>query len=501
MKKPETPEPVVQPQHTESQEHEIRLAKVADMRNHGIEPWPEFKEITATSKQAIEDLQAAKSEEKEYTLAGRLMTNRDHGKSFFANLQDYDGIIQIYVKQDAVGNEAFEHFKKNIDPGDYLWVRGTMFATKTGQPTLKVSEFKLLSKCLRPLPEKYHGLVDVEQRYRQRYLDLMSNPDRKEKFILRSKIIQSIRNFFAQHNFIEVETPMLHPIPGGATARPFITHHNAYDMELYLRIAPELYLKRLVVGGLEHVYEINRNFRNEGVSTRHNPEFTMLEFYMAHGNIKNGMELTEKLIHTVVSQNFDSAQLPFQDHVIDFGKPFKCLSVKDSLIEIGGLAAHDVDEKNIDATINCHNITITGTPSYGVKLFALFESLVEAKLLQPTFITDYPIEVSPLAKRNPKNPELAARCELFIAGMEAANMFTELNDPLDQAQRFKDQTTSREAGDQEAHHYDQDYITALEYGLPPTVGVGLGIDRLTMVLTNTSSIKDVILFPTLKKAK
>lgn len=468
------------------------------MREEGIEPWPEFAPVSATTKQALKEFEETKDEEKTYSLAGRLMTIRDHGKTFFGNLQDRTEFMQVYIKMNIIGDDAFEHFKKNVDPGDYVWVHGTLFTTKTGHTTLKVTEFKLLSKCLHPLPEKYHGLVDVEQRYRQRYLDLMSNPERKDKFILRSKIVQSIRKYLQNQDFIEVETPMLHPIPGGAAARPFVTHHNAYDMQLFMRIAPELYLKRLVVGGLERVFEINRNFRNEGISKKHNPEFTMLEYYMAHGDLKGGMKLTEELINAAVKENFDSEELAYEEHTLDFSLPFKRLGVKDSLVEVGGLSTDEISEENIDATIKKNNVEITGTPSYGVKLFALFEEFVEDKLIQPTFITDYPVEVSPLAKRDPNNKDLAARCELFIAGMEAANMFTELNDPLDQAQRFKDQVASREAGDEEAMLYDHDYVTALEYGMPPAVGVGIGIDRLVMLLTNTHSIKDVILFPTLK---
>ncbi|MFH1831555.1 MAG: lysine--tRNA ligase [bacterium] len=494
-----TPETTINTKEKESEEHAIRLGKVTKMHQENTQAWPEAQKVTATSQQALEEYEKTKSETQEYMLAGRLITIRDHGKSFFGNIQDRSGMLQVYIKMSDVGDAAFEHFKRNIDLGDHLWVRGTLFTTKTGQVTLKVAEFKLISKCLRPLPEKYHGLVDTEQRYRQRYLDLMSNPERKEKFIKRSKIIQSIRAFLQNHDFIEVETPMLQPIPGGATARPFITHHNAYNIDLFLRIAPELYLKRLVVGGIERVFEINRNFRNEGVSTRHNPEFTMLEYYMAHGNYKDGIKLTEELIHDAVVKNFGTEEIIYQDLTLNFKAPFKCLSMKDSLIEIGGLTADQITEKNIDSVIKQNKIELAGTQSYGVKLFALFEHLVEAKIIQPTFITEYPVEVSPLAKRNPHNPAITDRCELFAAGMEVANMFSELNDPIDQAERFKSQVQARDAGDQEAHHYDADYVTALEYGLPPCVGVGIGIDRLVMLLTNTSSIKDVILFPTMKK--
>lgn len=483
----------------ESSEHEIRLAKIKKMQEEGINAWPEFKPVSHTTKSALEEF--ARTPEQEFTLAGRLLIKRDHGKSFFGVIQDRAGKLQIYLKKDELGEQQFELFKKYVDIGDILWVQGPLFVTKMGETTVKVHAFSLLSKCLHPLPEKFHGLADVEQRYRQRYLDLISNPESSEKFKRRSHIIQSIRNFLLKKDFMEVETPMLHPIPGGATARPFITHHNAYNMDLYLRIAPELYLKRLVVGGFERVFEINRNFRNEGVSTRHNPEFTMLEFYMAHGDYKNGMENTEQLLTTVIQENLGTLQVPFQDKTIDFTPPFTRLTVEESLTTIGELKPEQITPQTIDKLIADNAIEINTNAQHGAKLFALFERFVESKIVQPTFIIGYPVEVSPLAKRDEKNPELTARFELFLCGLELANGFTELNDPFDQAERFKGQTQAREGGDVEAHHYDADYIKSLEFGLPPTVGVGLGIDRLVMILTNTSSIKDVILFPTLKITK
>ena len=481
-----------------SEEHELRKAKVAAMQHEGISPWPAFKPVSHTTKQALAAFAKEPDATAVYALAGRMMTRRDHGKTFFVNIQDRDGTIQLYIKKDEVGESVFEAFKKNTDLGDIVWASGTLFVTKMGETTLHVKEFALLSKCLHPLPEKFHGLTDIEQRYRQRYLDLISNTETREKFKKRSGIILAIRQFLQEHDFLEVETPMLHPIPGGAAARPFVTHHNAYNMDLFLRIAPELYLKRLVIGGFERVFEINRNFRNEGVSTRHNPEFTMIEFYMAHGDVQNGIDLTQRLLQNVVEKNFGTHQVPFQGKIIDFTAPFKQLTVEQSLIEIGGLHAKDFSPEHINATIAKHGADIRITASHGEKLFALFEACVEQKIVQPTFIVGYPIEVSPLSKRDPHNPDLAARFELFICGMEFANGFTELNDPFDQAERFKAQTHARTAGDSEAHHYDADYIKALEFGLPPTVGVGIGIDRLVMVLTDTASIKDVILFPTLK---
>lgn len=486
-------------EHAEPKEHEIRVEKVNHMRAAQIESWPSFEPVSATTQQANLHFQQHQDETKEFSLAGRLMIIRDHGKTFFARLQDRSGQLQLYIKKDVIGDQSFEHFTKDIDLGDIVWVHGTLFNTKTGEITMRVEKFKLLSKCLHPLPEKYHGLVDVEHRYRQRYLDLMSNPESREKFRKRSGIVQSIRHFLQEHDFMEVETPMLHPIPGGAAARPFVTHHNAYDMQLFLRIAPELYLKQLVIGGFERVFEINRNFRNEGVSTKHNPEFTMLEFYMAHGDYHTGMELTEKLIQNAVLQNFDSLTIDYQGHQLDFTAPFRRLTIKDSLCEIGGLTPDEITEENIDKTIKKLGVELPGKPNYGMKIFGLFEECVEEKIVQPTFIISYPLEVSPLAKRDPQDPTIAARFELFIMSMELSNGFTELNDPFDQAERFKAQVQARTDGDHEAHHYDADFIRALEYGLPPTVGVGIGIDRLVMLLTNTNSIKDVILFPTMKK--
>lgn len=485
----------------ESQEHQVRLNKVKELQEAGANPWPSYKPRTHTASAAKEAYEKDKDEAAAYAVTGRLMIIRDHGKTFFAKLVDMSGDIQLYIKKDILDEKIFESFKRNVDTGDIVWAQGTLFTTRTGETTLKVTELQLTSKCLRPMPEKFHGLSNLEQRYRQRYLDLLSNEESRQKFQKRSGVIQSIRSYLTKKKFIEVETPMLHPIPGGAAARPFVTHHNAYDIDLFLRIAPELYLKRLVVGGFERVFEINRNFRNEGVSTKHNPEFTMLEFYQAHGDYKTGMENTENMIEKIMKENFNSTQVEYQGKTLNFSAPFKKLTIEESLIEIGGLSKEAIDKENIDKLIEKHEIVLKGTPSHGAKLFVLFEELVESKIVDPTFIIGYPIEVSPLAKRDPKDPSVAARFELFAVGMELANGFTELNDPIDQAQRFKEQSESRDAGDDEAHYYDADYITALEYGLPPTVGVGIGIDRLVMLLTDTNSIKDVILFPTMKQIK
>ena len=481
-----------------NQEHQIRVQKVKDLEAQNVSAWPILKnDVTATAKQAAEEFK--NDFEKSYQVAGRIVSLRLHGKTAFANLLDKSGKIQIYFKEDIIGDKNFEFLKHFIDLGDIIWIKGSTFRTKTGEITIKVEDFTLLSKCLHPLPEKFHGLTDVEIRYRQRYLDLISNPESRERFLKRSNIVAVIRHFMEEHGYVEVETPMLHPIPGGAAAKPFITHHNALDDDFYLRIAPELYLKRLVIGGIERVFEINRNFRNEGVSTRHNPEFTMLEFYTAYKDYKWAMNFVEELLQSVAKKINSNLQLPYGERVIDFTK-FDRLNVKDAILKYSDLKENQISEINIDKTIKDLKIELRNKKaSYGEKLFTLFEEVAESKIVQPTFLIDFPIEVSPLAKRDPNNPEIASRFELFIAGMEIANGFTELNDPFDQAQRFLQQLTAREFGDEEAHHFDQDYITALEYALPPTVGVGIGIDRLVMLMTNTTSIRDVILFPTLKK--
>jgi lysyl-tRNA synthetase, class II len=482
-----------------SREYGIRVEKVEQMRKAGVEPWPVVMPVNATSKQVVDEY-AQREEAKEYALVGRVMTLREHGKSIFFHIQDGIGRLQVYAKQDVIGDQAFDALKKYVDIGDMLWVEGPSFTTKTGEITLRLARFKIVSKSLHPLPEKFHGLSDIETIYRQRYLDLIMNPESRERFIKRSAIVSAIRRYFDEHGFIEVETPMLHPIAGGATAKPFITHHNALDMDFYLRIAPELYLKRLVVGGFERVYEINRNFRNEGISTRHNPEFTMLEFYIANHDYHYMMNFIEDLFRSVArTVNHNVLQLPYGDHVIDFEKPFARLSMKDAVLQHGNLQEKDLEPSMIDATIKKLKAQCDPKAPWGNKLVALFDVVAEHQLIQPTFITDYPIEISPLTKRDPNNNRFVPRFELFIAGMEAGNGYNELNDPFDQAARFQEQAAAREGGDEEAHSYDADYVTALEYGLPPTVGAGIGIDRLTMLLTNTTSIKDVILFPALRR--
>lgn len=485
-----------------SGEHEVRVQKVKEMRAAGIEPWPQFKPVNATCQEVLAEFQEPSEGQpsKEYQIAGRVIALREHGKTIFATIQDRTGRLQIYLRNDEIGQDRFDFFKKFIDLGDIVWCNGTSFRTKMGEITLKVASFELLSKCLHPLPEKFHGIHDVEIKHRQRYLDLISSPESRERFKKRSKIIRLMREFFDKHDFIEVETPMLHAIPGGAAAKPFLTHHNALDMQLFLRIAPELFLKRLTIGGLERVYEINRNFRNEGVSTRHNPEFTSVEWYIANQDYHWMMDFVEELLKYIVKNVNDSMVVQYGDMTIDFGKPFVRMAMRDAVMQYVGCTQEELAGDNIDALLKKHKIKPADkNASWGQKLYALFEELVESKLIQPTFVTEFPVEVSPLSKRNPENPEFVDRFEMFIAGMEICNAFNELNDPFDQAERFQEQARARTGGDEEAHYYDAEFVTAIEYGLPPTVGAGIGIDRLVMLITGTTSIRDVILFPTMRK--
>lgn len=483
-----------------SQEHQIRVNKVEQMRKLGIEPWPDVKMIDSHTEDILKQY-TPEIEGKEYVIAGRVMSLRWHGKSAFANIQDVSGKIQVYFKLDLLGEAKFDFLQKFVDIGDILWIKGDVFKTKAGEITLKVHDFTMESKCLHPLPDKFHGIEDTELKYRQRYLDLITSQESRDKFRKRSALMSSMRNYLEKDGYIEVETPMLQPIAGGAVARPFITHHNALDSDFYLRIAPELYLKRLVVGGFEKVFEINRNFRNEGISTRHNPEFTMIEFYTANVDYKYIMNYVETMLRSVIKQSCNgNLQLPFGSNLLDFEKPFTKISIKDSVLKYLDLNEKDLSADSIDKILQLKNVFIQKeNASVNEKIYALFENFVEQKLIQPTFVTDFPAEISPLAKRDPNNPEIAARFELYIAGMELSNGYNELNDPFIQAEIFKEQAKARSAGDVEAHFYDADYVTALEYGLAPTAGVGIGIDRLIMLITDTTSIKDVILFPTLKK--
>ena len=432
-------------------------------------------------------------------VAGRMMLKRVMGKACFATLQDGTGRIQLYVTLDAVGEEALAAFKR-WDLGDILGCEGTLFRTKAGELSVKAVSVRLLTKSLRPLPDKFHGMADQEQKYRQRYVDLITDEQARSRFVARSKAVSSIRSFMVEHGFLEVETPMLHPIPGGANAKPFTTHHNALDQEMFLRIAPELYLKRLLVGGFERVFEINRNFRNEGISVRHNPEFTMMEFYAAYWTHHDLMDYTEAVLRHAARAATGSATLSYGGREVDLAQPFARLTVQQALITHAGLT----EAQTVDAALLRQRIVAAGeeAPAHWTLAelqFGLFEAEVEAQLWQPTYIIDYPVEVSPLARASDKDPTVTERFELFMTGREIANGFSELNDAEDQAARFQSQVANKEAGDEEAMYYDADFIRALEYGMPPAGGCGIGIDRLVMLLTDSPSIRDVILFPALRR--
>jgi lysyl-tRNA synthetase class 2 len=442
------------------------------------------------------------TEKPKAVVAGRMLLKRVMGKASFATLQDMSGQIQIYINNDVTGAETHEAFK-HWDLGDILGVEGTVFKTMKGELSVHATRLRLLAKSLRPLPEKFHGLTDMEQRYRQRYVDLIVNPESRRVFEIRSKLVQAIREFFVARGYLEVETPMMHPIPGGAAARPFRTHHNALDMELFLRIAPELYLKRLTVGGLEKVFEINRNFRNEGISTRHNPEFTMLEFYEAYQDYNYLMDLTESLLKEAAQKVLGTTSLTYQGTPVDLGRKFDRLTMAEAIAKYNPEypLAELSKPQYLKAALAPFSVEVFPTDGVGLLQLKLFEATTEEKLVDPTFIVAHPVDVSPLARANDENPQVTDRFELFINGREIANGFSELNDPEDQAARFQAQAQAKEAGDEEAMFYDADYIRALEYGLPPTAGEGIGIDRLVMLFTDSPSIRDVILFPQLKAAE
>jgi lysyl-tRNA synthetase, class II len=478
----------------------VRKEKGEQLRKAGIEPYPQVHWPSTSSAELQKEygeLDAAELEAKgvHVSASGRIMAFRDFGKSSFIHIQDRKGRLQVYVRKDMLKAPEYADFKKLFDTGDIIGVEGKIFKTKTGELTVLAERIVLLTKSLRPLPEKWHGLKDVEERYRHRYVDLIVNEKVREVFVRRARIIEFIRKFLVNRDFIEVETPMMQIIPGGAVAKPFVTHHNALGLDLYLRIAPELHLKRLIVGGLERVFEINRNFRNEGISVRHNPEFTMLEFYQAYVTYEDLMDLTEEMVSTLVQEIFGSQKITYNGAEIDFSRPWRRITMHQALLELGGLdiaAVPDLDSLRAHAK----SLGIDGLENApkGKVITELFEKLCEDKLQQPTFITAYPVEVSPLAKRSRERPELVERFELYISGMEIANGFNELNDPDDQKARFAEQIKEKEEG----AAMDEDYIMALEYGLPPTAGEGIGIDRLTMLLTDSLSIREVILFPLLR---
>ncbi len=481
-----------------------RLQKLDALREANIDPYGKPFDATHhagrihndfgdSDKKALEELK------QEVIIAGRIVAMRNFGKAAFAHIQDETGKIQVYFRKDLL-NEKFKLLKK-LDIGDIAGVTGILFRTKTDELTIEVTDFELLAKSLRPLPEKWHGFKDIEQRYRQRYVDLIVNPQVRETFLKRSQIIKAIRDFLETQGFIEVETPMMQQIPGGATARPFQTHHNALGIDLYLRIAPELYLKRLLVGGFERVFELNRNFRNEGISTKHNPEFTMLEFYIAYRDYNFLMDFTEELFLYVTEKVAGSLRIPFGEETIDLTPPWPRIPLHDALIDKGVPEEIFRDREKAFAWAKRQGIQVEEGHSLGKILDEIFSVRVEPHLIQPTFITDYPIELSPLAKRKKDSPELVERFELFIASREMVNAFSELNDPADQKERFLKQVEDKERGDEEAHWMDEDYVRALEYGMPPAAGEGIGIDRLVMLLTDSFSIRDVIIFPQLKPEK
>ena len=480
-----------------------RRAKVDEFREQGIDPFANDFVVSHNAAQVREahaehDAAALESCEQDYAVAGRIMARRDFGKAAFIQIQDRTGRLQVFVRRDEIGDETFQHFRK-LDIGDIVGVTGRMFRTKTNELSLRAASLRLLTKSLQVLPEKWHGLTDVETRYRQRYLDMIVNPQVRDTFQKRSRIVSLIRDYMVQNDFLEVETPMMQPLAGGATAKPFVTHHNTLKMDLFLRIAPELYLKRLVVGGFERVFEINRNFRNEGISIQHNPEFTMIEFYQAYATYHTLMDFTEKLICHVAQEVVGDLVIPYGGKEVDLTAPWDRLTLKESIVKYGDIEPSLLEDKaQALGYARSLGLELDDNIGHGKLLTEIFDEVVEPKLWNPTFITEYPTEVSPLSRKNDANPEVVDRFELFIVGRELANAFSELNDPIDQKERFIGQLAEKEAGDEEAHAMDEDYIRALEYGLPPTAGEGIGIDRLVMLLTDSASIRDVILFPQLR---
>lgn len=477
-----------------------RKEKMESLKSEGVDLYPNNVKIKDTAASILGRFSKTEGEdlsriEERFSIAGRLMAVRNFGKAAFLKLQDRTGSIQAFIHKKILTDKDYNLFKR-LDVGDIIFVSGKLFRTKTGELTIEAESVSLLSKAVRPLPEKWHGLTDIETRYRQRHLDLIVNPKVKEVFLQRSRIIKIIRRFMEDRDFLEVETPMMHPRAGGAVARPFKTYHNALGMDLYLRIAPELYLKRLITGGLEKVFEINRNFRNEGISTHHNPEFTMMEFYQAYATYEDLMAFTEEMITHIAAELYGSPYFEYQGAKIDLTPPWKRITVRDALIEIGAVDPEILENRD---TAEDHarrmGLPVKDKDPLGKLMMAIFEATVEEKLVQPTFITHYPVEVSPLSRKNNNDPLFTDRFELYISGREIANGFSELNDPADQRERFLMQLAEREAGDEEAHEMDEDYIRALEYAMPPTAGEGIGIDRLVMLFTDSPSIRDVILFP------
>ena len=491
-------------QQDEQEQIKQRRSKLTALRENGIAFPTDFRRNVVSGELHAEYGEKTKEELEEQPirvkLAGRIMTRRIMGKASFCHIQDMSGKIQLYVTRDTLSEGFYNEQFKKWDIGDIVGAEGVLFKTKVGELSVRIDDIRLLTKALRPLPEKFHGVADQEIKYRQRYLDLIMNDASRKTFLIRSQIVAYIRQFLADRDFLEVETPMMQAIPGGATARPFETHHNALDMGLYLRVAPELYLKRLVVGGFERVFEINRNFRNEGLSTRHNPEFTMLEFYQAYAEYGDLMDLTEAMLKGLAEDVTGNTVVKYQEDEYDFGKPFDRMTVVESILHFNpDLSINDIDNRESAVKV-AENLKIPVKDGYGLGKvqIEIFEKTVESRLMNPTFITAYPVEVSPLARRNDDDPHVTDRFEFFVGGREIANGFTELNDSEDQAERFQKQVEEKEAGDDEAMHFDADYIVALEHGMPPTAGEGIGIDRLVMLFTDAPSIKDVLLFPQMR---
>lgn len=488
---------------------QVRIAKKDELKSLGVNPYPQFLKRGMSIAQFrekfafIKDLaEGEKKADEIVTLSGRLKLKRVAGKSTFANIEDDSGNIQVYYSLGSIGEEEYAKFKKNLEVGDIAQITGYAFITQTGEFSIHASKIVLASKALSPLPEKFHGLSDTEIRYRQRYLDMIMNGDVRDDFIKRAKIISGIRKFFEERGFLEVETPMMHPIAGGANARPFITHHNTLDVDFYLKIAPELYLKRLIVGGMNAIFEMNRCFRNEGMDLTHNPEFTSIEFYWAWHDYFEVMDLTEELFSFLINSLNLPKILPYGELEIDFSKKFRRIKYLDALHEIGGIPNETINDKSrILDKLKADGFEANSKLDLGHLQAELFDNYVESKLINPTFIIDFPISISPLSRRSDENPEIAERFELFIAGKELANAFNELNDPLDQYERFKAQIDAKNSGDDEAHEMDEDYCQALGYAMPPTAGWGLGVDRLVMLLLNKQSIRDVILFPAMRPKK
>lgn len=492
----------------EQEQIQQRRTKLAALRENGGIAFPtDFRRDVLVEELVEKYAEKTKEQQEEapvrVKLGGRLMTRRIMGKASFANIQDMSGQIQLYVTRDTLAEGFYNEQFKKWDIGDIVGAEGVLFKTKVGELSVRVDDIRLLTKALRPLPEKFHGIADQEIKYRQRYLDLIMSEESRRTFIMRSKIVAYIRQFLTEKNFLEVETPMMHSIPGGATAKPFETHHNALDMGLYLRVAPELYLKRLVVGGFERVFEINRNFRNEGLSSRHNPEFTMIEFYQAYAEYGDLMDLTEAMLKGIAEDLLGNSVVTYQGEEYDFAKPFDRMTVVESILHFNPDLSldHLISREAAVKVAEALHIPVKDSYGLGKVQIEIFEKTVESKLMKPTFITAYPVEVSPLARRNDNDPHVTDRFEFFVGGREIANGFTELNDSEDQAERFSKQVEEKEAGDDEAMHFDADYITALEHGMPPTAGEGIGIDRLVMLFTDAPSIRDVLLFPQMRPKK